>query len=370
MIAQGIDTNGDDEIQISEAENVMILNLNYNGNDPAKITSLEGIEFFSNLTELNCQHQELTNLDLTSNLNIEVVIAPFNLLTNVDVHGLPNLRELALYVNNIDTVNWIGSTALERIELRGNNMTSVNISELTNLTSLAVGMNNLTEIDLTNNLLLEHVSVYDNNIATVDVSIHQDLLTLAISDNPISEIDVSQNPLLWSLSMSNTLITTIDCSNTQVSDLSCFNNPNLIGINVQNGVISEVIDPFFPFNFDNAPQLRLVCFDEGEEEAVNSLNANSAFLVISSNPECILSTTDHERNEVTLYPNPVQDRLFIRSHLPVTHYELSAMTGQILISTSVLEDIQNTVVTLPSGIYFIRIQTATSQTQMLKFIKE
>ena len=59
----GVNTNGDSEIQVSEAASYTN-NINVG---MANISDLTGIEAFINLTEFSCYGNQLTNIDLTQN---------------------------------------------------------------------------------------------------------------------------------------------------------------------------------------------------------------------------------------------------------------------------------------------------------------
>ena len=55
LIDEGVDTNNDGEIQVSEAEAVLSLNVSNRA-----ISSLEGIQSFINLEDLFCSNNELS----------------------------------------------------------------------------------------------------------------------------------------------------------------------------------------------------------------------------------------------------------------------------------------------------------------------
>ena len=61
LLTQGIDENGDGEIQKNEAQKVTVLYVTKQG-----IKSLEGIEQFTNLYEFGCYYNEIKNLDLSA----------------------------------------------------------------------------------------------------------------------------------------------------------------------------------------------------------------------------------------------------------------------------------------------------------------
>ena len=59
LIQQGIDSNKDGKIQVSEAKFIENLDLM-----SSKITDLTGIEYFVNLKKLICTNNQLTSLDV------------------------------------------------------------------------------------------------------------------------------------------------------------------------------------------------------------------------------------------------------------------------------------------------------------------
>ena len=74
LIALGVDTNADNEIQLSEAlvpTSLIVANAN--------IADLTGIEAFTNLIMLDCSINDLTNLDLSNNFNLTSLYFVFNL---------------------------------------------------------------------------------------------------------------------------------------------------------------------------------------------------------------------------------------------------------------------------------------------------
>ena len=69
LIAIGIDTNGDSQISVAEAEAVTSLDVGSESTGQTNIADLTGIEAFINLTSLNCSGNKVNTLDLSSNVN-------------------------------------------------------------------------------------------------------------------------------------------------------------------------------------------------------------------------------------------------------------------------------------------------------------
>ena len=97
-----IDANYDGNIQISEALQVSLLNV-YS----CQISSLEGIQSFTNLKELNCYLNELTSLNVQGLTNLQNLNCYSNQISNINVQGLLNLQELNCFENQISTENGV-----------------------------------------------------------------------------------------------------------------------------------------------------------------------------------------------------------------------------------------------------------------------
>ncbi len=146
----------------AEIANVTVINVL-----KKSISSLKGIEYFTALTRLECDHNQLTSLDVS------------------------------------------GCTALTVLYCIGNQLTSLDLSKNTALTRLDCYFNQLTSLDLSNNTALTYLSCHDNPLISLDVSKNTALTTLNCGGSPYSAA----------------LLTSLDVSkNTALTDLRCYNN--------------------------------------------------------------------------------------------------------------------------------------------------
>ena len=122
-----IDTDGDNQIQFSEAEVVTYLNV-----ASKNITSMQGVESFSNLEDLNCDFNQLTTLDLEGLTNLTVLSCSFNQLNSINFNGLVNL--LAIFCES-------------------NELKSLDFSSLINLVQVDCSDNQFVTLDFNNNPL-------------------------------------------------------------------------------------------------------------------------------------------------------------------------------------------------------------------------
>ena len=210
------------------------------------ITSLKGIEFFTTLTQLWCDNNQLTNLEVANNTALEYLYCYNNQLTSLDVSNNMALRQLWCSNNQLTSLDVSHNTALTKLNCSLNQLTSLDVSNNTALTWLSCDNNQLTSLDVSNNTVLTHLdcnnnpltsldvsnntaltwlTCYGNQLTSLDVSNNTALTVLYCSGNPLKSLDVSNNTALTSLSCYGNQLTSLDVSiNTALTDLNCDNN--------------------------------------------------------------------------------------------------------------------------------------------------
>lgn len=335
-----IDTNGDGEIQVSEALQVYQLRI-----DNANISDLTGIEYFTNLTNLNCSYNQLTSLGTVLSLpNLTALYCNHNQFTTLDVSGITTLTQLACnnnsitsltlnnnltYLNcsnnplgnldvsaltdlvnlqcnsnslsNLDVTNLIN---LQILHCKSNSLTSLNVSTLVNLDRLDFSGNSINTIDLSTLVNLEYLACSDNGLTSLNISSSPNLIELSCHINEISSLDVSTLTNLERLQINNNLLTTIDltalsnlehlmCSHNLFSNLDInaltnleylnYGNSGLGNIDVQNQVNLKALFTHFitelPTNIENLQNLQslTITMSEIEEIDVSFLSSLTGF---------------------------------------------------------------------------------------------
>jgi Leucine-rich repeat (LRR) protein len=205
-----INTNGDGEIQVSEAEA-------YDGTidvDDQGIADMTGLEAFVNLTGLDCSRSQLTSLDVSANAALTTLRCSSNQLTGLDVSA---------------------NTLLERLDCVGNQLTSLDVSANAALTTLRCSSNQLTSLDVSANTALTTLDCQYNQLTSLDVSANTALETLWCGENQLTSLDVSANTVLNHLSCRSNQLTGLDVSaNTMINELFCSSN-QLTALNLRNG---------------------------------------------------------------------------------------------------------------------------------------
>lgn len=142
-----INTNGDTEIQVSEAT-AFTGKIDCGGR---RIVNLTGIEAFVNITQLSCYNNQLNALDVTKNTALITLHCYFNQLTALDVSK---------------------NTALIQLLCSNNQLTALDVSKNTNLIDLSCYNNQLGSLDIKNgkNNIMTYMYAYNNpSLACIQV---------------------------------------------------------------------------------------------------------------------------------------------------------------------------------------------------------
>ena len=297
----GVNTNGDSEIQVSEAA-AYTNNINVG---MANISDLTGIEAFINLTEfscygnqltnidltqntaliyLNCENNQLTSLDLSQNSALDILYCDNNQLTTLNLNGAVSLGAVRANYNQLTSLDLSTNTQLEVLEVTGNKLTSLDVSQNPVLNRLdCEGQNwpnsQLTNLDLSQNPNLQWVECSNNHLTSLNLNGAVSLETLYCAYNQLTSLDLSTNTILGTLFCPYNQITSLDLTqnintaglsiacwdnalinldirnglNTSMWNLHCFNNPNLTCINVDDSVFMYN----WMANSPNPPQVQI-----------------------------------------------------------------------------------------------------------------
>lgn len=118
------------------------------------ITSLAGIEYFTDLETLDCGGNQLTTLDVTKLTKLMFLVCNDNQLTALDVTGLTSLKNLICSGNQLTTLDVTGLTSLTDLECSDNQLVSLDVSTLEELGILWCHGNKMTALDITHNAYL------------------------------------------------------------------------------------------------------------------------------------------------------------------------------------------------------------------------
>ncbi len=244
LVNQGIDSDGlvNGLILNSDASAITFLDVSN-----STISDLTGIQAFTALTTLDCDYNQLTALNISSNTALTTLQCNSNQLTalnlssntalttlqcnsnqftNLSISSNAALTTLHCNNNQLATLNLSSNTALTTLHCNSNLFTSLNISSNTALTTLICAHNQLTALDVSNNTALEYLFCINNQLTALNLSSNTALESLNFETNQLTTINLSSNAALESLTCQNNPLTALNlANNTALTYLRCSNNP-------------------------------------------------------------------------------------------------------------------------------------------------
>ena len=161
-----VDSNGNGEIEFSEALNVYQLYI-----DGANIISLTGIESFTNLKTLECSNNQINALNISTLTNLEILNFSNNSVPSLDVTNNTSLKELYFLNNQITSFTFTNLPLLTKLNIGGNDLTgAINFTGFPNLQELYCAYNNLTSINVLGLSQLIGIDCTSNQLTYIDVS--------------------------------------------------------------------------------------------------------------------------------------------------------------------------------------------------------
>ncbi len=270
LIALGVDTNSDGEIQYTEAS--AFTNEIEVSNIP--ITELTGIEAFTNitvlkcvgnnlgnlnidaltsLTLLDCSYNQLAVLNISNLVNLKTLRCLSNLLTNIDVQPLDQLEDLNCSFNQLSTINVDSLINLKTLNCSNNQISSLVLSNMPNLDRLEYQFNQSNSITFSNVPLLKYL----------DCSLNFALPSLDLSTLPLLEhLDCRYNALTSINVSSLSNLRYLDCGINQLSAINVAGLNNLTTFYAYNNVLSSV-------ELTNLPNLSLVAVYNNQLTTLN-----------------------------------------------------------------------------------------------------
>ena len=214
-VFKNFDTNKDGVLSEEECDEVTEINVNHLVQN---IHSLEGIDYFRNLSVLACQVEFYYatvsggshNWHLM-NENDEEVIGG---LTSLDVSSNHLLENLYCAGNQLTSVILSGNSSLNRLDLGYNHITAIDLNACPLLTYLDISENEVGTLDLSNNPLIERLYCAGNyNLSILDLSLNPELNFLVCNNCSLSTLNVADCPKLTHVQAGGNKLTTIDVGN-------------------------------------------------------------------------------------------------------------------------------------------------------------
>ena len=177
-IAEAADVNGDGVLngtEINAVDNLSMKN--------TAISTLRGLEYFTQLRSLTCTGAGLTSLDVSMFPNLKWLDCGNNSLTSLDVTHNGELLELTCTQNSLTSLDLSRNAKLQKLSCFWNSLTALDVSRCPELTQLQCNGNRLTALDVSKNTKLTYLSCYSNCLACIDLSLNTALGKFYCDDN-------------------------------------------------------------------------------------------------------------------------------------------------------------------------------------------
>ena len=231
----------------------------------------------SNLRNLYCSYNQISQLDVTNNTNLVTLECDYNNISELDVRSNAKLTRLSAEYNQLSSIDLKNNLALKDLYLRSNKLNEIDVSQNTDIRYLVLSDNQLTSIDVTDNLKLLGFSINNNSLSSIDVSNNKEINSLSLRSNNLSKLDISCNNKLNTLDCSynkaiesidinnNTELTWFGCSDNSITSLSVENNTKIKTLYCENNPIKSL-------NLKNNPELQDLICDNCDLSGVLDLN--------------------------------------------------------------------------------------------------
>jgi hypothetical protein len=365
-----INTNGDSEIQVSEAlatQNIVINSQN--------ISDLTGIEEFANIVFLSCYNNQLTSLQLDNNQNLKKLICGYNQLSELILGNNSILDTLICSSNNLTTLDISNNIGITYLDCHYNDIASLDVSANVNLKTLICSENQLSSIDVTTNPNLMLFWCFGNNISELNLENNIELVDLDCSYNQIQVLDLTNNINLNSITCNENLLSELDLSsNVQLGNtenivgLDCSNNL-LTYLNVKNGNNSNFTAWFYSLN---NPELYCIQVDDSEWSTTNWIGIDSQSFF---SEDCSASDVNQFLDvDFAVFPNPILESFSLscnKYNLGEIHVRIYNVLGEEISFSKTTNE--NTMIinseNWKSGLYTISVELNGEFISRLKIAK-
>lgn len=191
----------------------------------AGICSLEGIEYFTGLEQLDCLGNQLVELNVSDLKNLKRLDCSMNSLYNLNVSGLTSLTYLSCGANLLTSLDLSGITQLDSLGCYNNQIEELDVKNLVNLSWLSCEVNRLKDLDISGLTNLRKLICSTNFIEVLDVANLVNLTYLDCCDNQISVLDVKDLVNLYFLQCCTNVIEELNVSALErLNGFNCYAN--------------------------------------------------------------------------------------------------------------------------------------------------
>ena len=282
--------------------------------------------------------------------------------TNMTIYGDLTGFDCSVNGAKLTALDASKNTQLTVLSCSNNQLTALDVSRNTQLTTLYCSNNQLNALDVSKNTQLTVLSCYNNQLTALDVSKNTQLTVLYCYDNQFTSFDVSKNTQLATLFCSNNQLTSLDISkNMQLAELDCYDNnfstaaldAIYCALPVREAVDNAKIHPVYDASSANHATVLAT-------NKQNAIDKNWKVQYYADNTDIpttgsyVCPATDIAEatadQQLTLYPNPVGDMLYLSATARTIH--IYNMYGTEVLRATDTDRIA--VSNLPTGVYTVK----------------
>lgn len=297
-----LNLNLDNEIQITEAA-AFTGTINCGGKG---ISDLTGIASFTATTELRCDYNNLTTLDVSKNTALVELRCNNNMLTSINLPTSSALTNLSCWENKLVDLDISQNPNLGYLSCEDNQISSMDVSNNFELYSLTCGRNEITSINFGNINKIRWLKCPGNKLINLDVSKQIPLGTLICYDNNLDSLDLKNNMGIDHLECSSNNIKSLDLSGMPYLTLLDCGLNKLTSLNLKNGENTNIETYASWFN----PNLTCIQVDDPAYSTANWIAVDTVS-TFSANCSGTIGVSTISNSPLRVYPNPTTNSLHV-----------------------------------------------------------
>ena len=209
QIIAEFDKDGDSVLSVDEISKAQFLNLH----GMKTISSLEGIQYLTNLQSLDVSTTSVSDLSPVKNSSLKRLDCRSSKVGSVDLTRYPNLEAFVCDNTSINSLDVSKNEKLNTLFADSTSISNLDVTNNPNLEQLSCSNTGLMELDVTHNPQLVTLDIGDTKVKTLDISKNPNLKQLSCYMTNIAELDVTKNTKLTRLFCHDTTIKKLDLSN-------------------------------------------------------------------------------------------------------------------------------------------------------------
>lgn len=217
---------------LSQDERMAVKNMDVRG---YAVYGLKGIEYFTELRELDCTNRPIGSLNLSKNTKLEQLRCKNSGLTQLDLSHNPEIAVLDCSNNNLGNLNLSNNKKLENLNCSYDELNELDVKNNKELRELICIGNHLKEldVDVAHKKKLEILKCSSNQLESLIVGENKLLKDLRCDINQLSQLNLSNLERLETLYCSDNKLTILNVSNSPELKTLWYMNNQLTSLNLE-----------------------------------------------------------------------------------------------------------------------------------------